>query len=332
MTPLPSPPPFRKAAWAAGPHAQTLMARVLRSPRGPDFERERIETDDGDFLDLDWGPDPGPSAPIVLVLHGLEGSSRRRYVRNVCRALFRHGVRSVAMNFRGCSGEPNRSLRFYHSGETSDPTAVLSLIRGRHPDRRVGAMGFSLGGNVVLKLMGERPDGGTGIVDAAVAMSVPYDLAAGCDLLERTRMGRLYTEYFMRSLRGKVAAKRDRLAEVLDMAAVDGARSIRAFDEHVTAPLNGFAGASAYYEACSSGRFLAEVRTPTLLLHARNDPFLPPEAIPCEVASANPDLVWSLQEGGGHVGFLEGSPWAPRFWADEASAVFLARVLGAAGR
>ena len=327
MTLPPEPRPFRQAAWASGPNAQTLVARVLRSPDGPHFERERVETEDGDFLDLDWGPDPAPDAPVVLVLHGLEGSSRRRYVRNVCRALLAHRIRPVAMNFRGCSGEPNRSLRFYHSGETSDPTAVLELIRRRHPGRRVGAMGFSLGGNMLLKLMGERSDGGRALVDAAVAMSVPYDLAAGCDLLERTRMGRVYSEYFMRSLRGKVATKRERLADVLDLDAVDRARSIRAFDEHVTAPLNGFAGASAYYEACSSERFLGGVRVPTLLLHARNDPFLPPHAIPETAARANPALVWSLQDGGGHVGFLEGTPWAPRFWADEASADFLAHAL-----
>jgi predicted alpha/beta-fold hydrolase len=302
---------------------------VLRSPHGPDFARERLPTRDGDFVDVDWGPDPGENAPLVLVLHGLEGSSRRRYVRNVCRALLRRGVRPVAMNFRGCSGEPNRALHFYHSGETSDPTTVLDVIRRRHPGRAVGAMGFSLGGNVLLKLLGERPDGGTGIVDAAVAMSVPYDLAAGCDLLQRTRMGRVYTEYFMRSLRGKVAAKRDRLREVLDLEAVDRTRTIRDFDEHVTAPLNGFGGASEYYAACSSARFLPGVRVPTLLLHARNDPFLPPSAIPESAARENPRLVWSLQEGGGHVGFLEGTPWAPRFWADEATADFLAGALGA---
>jgi predicted alpha/beta-fold hydrolase len=325
---LPPPPaPFRIAPWASGPHAQTLIARVLRSPGGPPFERERLQTEDDDFLDIDWGPDPADDAPVVLVLHGLEGSSRRRYVRNVCRALLRHGIRPVAMNLRGCSGEPNRSLRFYHSGETSDPTLILRTIRARYPGRPVGAMGFSLGGNILLKLLGERSDGGESLLDAAVAMSVPYDLAAGCDELERTRMGKLYSAYFLRSLRSKVAAKRERLAAILDIDAVWAARTIRDFDEHVTAPLNGFSGASGYYDACSSIRFLSTVRVPTLLLHARDDPFLPVRAIPDEEARENPMLVWSLQEAGGHVGFLEGAPWAPRFWADEASAGFLAHTL-----
>jgi predicted alpha/beta-fold hydrolase len=301
---------------------------VLRSPDGPPFERERVETPDGDFIDIDWAPDPGPESPVVLVLHGLEGSSHRRYVRSVCRSLLRHRIRPVAMNFRGCSGEPNRSLRFYHSGETSDPASIVELIRARHPGRRVGAMGFSLGGNVVLKMLGERPDGGRGLLDAAVAMSVPYDLAAGCDLLQRSRMGRLYSEYFLRSLREKIAGKRERLGGVLDLEAVDAARTIRDFDEHVTAPLNDFESASAYYEACSSAGFLEGVGVPTLLLHARNDPFLPEHAIPEERARLNPWLQWVMEDGGGHVGFLEGSPWAPRFWADEASADFLARALG----
>jgi predicted alpha/beta-fold hydrolase len=322
-----APPPFRVPWWARGPHAQTLLARALRTARTPPFVRERIDTPDGDFLDVDWGPDPAPGAPVALVLHGLEGSSRRSYVGNVCRELLARGVRPVAMNFRGCSGETNRALRFYHSGETSDPAMVVDVIRARYPGRPVGALGFSLGGNVLLKMLGERPDGGTDLLDAAVAMSVPYDLAAGCDLLERSVMGRAYTGYFMRSLRTKVESKRDRLAEVLDMEAVDGARTIRAFDDHVTAPLNGFADAQAYYEACSSTRFLAGIRVPTLLLHARNDPFLPPEAIPEAAARANPSLAWSLEERGGHVGFVEGTPWAPRFWADAAGAAFLAHTL-----
>ncbi len=324
----PTPGRFRRSWWARGPHAQTLVGRVLRSPAGPTFVRERVDTEDGDFLDVDWGPDPGPGAPVVLVLHGLEGSSRRRYVRSVSRALLARGIRPLAMNFRGCSGEPNRALRFYHSGETSDPASIVELVRRRWPGRRVGVMGFSLGGNVALKMLGERPDGGAGWVDAAVAMSVPYDLSAGCALLERSRMGRVYSLYFLRSLRRKVAAKRERLAEALDMARVDAADTIRDFDEHVTAPLGGFASAEAYYRACSSSRFLSGIEVPTLLLHAVDDPFLPADAIPREAADGSPALTLSLEEGGGHVGFLEGTPWAPRFWADEATADFLAHILG----
>ncbi len=323
--------PFRPARWAPGPHGQTLMARLLRSGEGPPLERERLGTPDGDFLDLDWGPDPAPGAPIALILHGLEGSSRRRYVRNVARELLRAGVRPAALNFRGCSGEPNRALRFYHSGETEDPARVLAELRRRHPERRIGAVGFSLGGNVLLKLLGEREDGGAGVVDAAVAMSVPYDLAAGSALLERTPMGSLYSAYFLRSLRRKLPLKGEALAEVIDVRAGLRARTIREFDERVTAPLHGFRDAADYYARSSSARYLAGIRVATLLVHALDDPFLPAEAIPTEAASANPHVLLELQPVGGHVGFLAGRPWRPSFWADELTARFLANHLRGPG-
>lgn len=320
---------FRPAAWARGPHAQTLMARLLR-PRGePAMARERVPTPDGDFLDIDWGPDPGDSAPVVLVIHGLEGSATRSYVLNVCRELLARGLRPVAMNLRGCSGEPNLLPRAYHSGETVDINHVLDLIRRRFPGRALGAWGFSLGGNILLKLLGERDDGGPGAVDSAVAMSVPYDLAAGCAFLEDTRMGRAYTRYFLRSLKGKMASKAELARETLDMARIAATRTIREFDEVATAPLHGFRDAAAYYAACSSAGFLPEVRTPTLLMHSLDDPFLPPDALPEAAMRENPHLTAIITERGGHVGFLEGSPLRPRFWGDETGADFLAERLRA---
>lgn len=318
---------FSAPWWARGPHGQTLLARTFRPSQGPDFTRERIETADGDFLDVDWTVDPGEDAPVVLVLHGLEGSSNRRYVRSVCRGLLARGVQCAAMNFRGCSGEPNRALHFYHSGATEDPLFMLDLMRTRYPRRRIGALGFSLGGNVLLKLLGERDDGGAAVVDAAVGMSVPYDLDAGCSLLERSVMGRAYSAYFMRSLRRKVESKRERLGSVLDLAAVDAANTIRAFDEAVTAPLNDFSSAEEYYRLCSSGPFLQSIAVPTLLLHASDDPFLPSASIPVDFMEANPAIEMKLSAHGGHVGFIEGSPLRPRFWADEAAVDFLANRL-----
>jgi predicted alpha/beta-fold hydrolase len=231
------------------------------------------------------------------------------------------------MNFRGCSGEPNRALRSYHSGDTEDVSWLLGLLRIRYPAARLGAVGFSLGGNVLLKLLGERDDGGQGLVDAAAVISVPYDLAAGSAELERTRMGRVYTEYFLRSLRRKIAVKRAELAERVDIEAADAARTIREFDDRVTAPLNGFVDAMDYYARCSSVGFLRQVRVPTLMMHAEDDPFLPREAIPSTEVRANPHLSLELVPRGGHVGFLEGSPWAARFWADEAAAHFVAGTL-----
>jgi predicted alpha/beta-fold hydrolase len=303
------------------------MARALRSADGPPLRRERLATPDDDFLDLDWGPDPGDGAPIVLVLHGLEGSARRGYVRSVCRELLRGGVQPVALNLRGCSGEANRALCYYHSGKTDDPAFVLETLRARYPDRPLGALGFSLGGNMLIKMMGERSDGGTALLDAAVAVSVPYDLAAGSALLEQSVMGRAYASYFLRSLKNKIRWKEARLRATLDVDAGIAARTIWEFDEHVTAPLHGFVGAADYYERSSSVRYLRAVRVPTLMLHAEDDPFLPPTSIPREEAEANATVQLVLHQSGGHVGFLEGTPWRPRFWADEEAARFLATRL-----
>lgn len=320
---------FRPARWARGPHLQTLGARLLRPADSPFVKSERLSTPDGDFLDLEWTAEPAPGAPIALVMHGLEGSAQRRYMRNVCRELARAGVWAVAMNFRGCSGVPNRAPHYYHSGKTDDPAFVLRTLHERYPERRFGALGFSLGGNVLIKLLGERSDGGRGLVDAAAVISVPYDLAAGCALLERTRMGRVYAAYFLRSLQGKLHLKHGVLADMVNLEAALAARTIREFDDRVTAPLHGFSGAAEYYAVSSSVRYLEGVGVPALLLHAVDDPFLPPEDIPRREAEANPHVQLALQPVGGHVGFLEGSLRNPSFWAEEEGARFLSEALGA---
>lgn len=321
------PRPFHMAWWARGPHAQTLGGRALRSPAVPDLTRERWELPDGDFLDVDLGPDPRSGAPLALVLHGLEGASRRRYVLSACRCLLARGIRPVALNFRGCSGEMNRRPRLYHSGETQDPSYVLAGLRRAFPGRRLGALGFSLGGNALLKLMGERDDGGTGLLDAAVALSVPMDLAAGGALLEATPMGRLYTRYFLRSLKRKVRAKAALLKGRVDVEATLRARTLREFDDAATAPLHGFRDADHYYGACSSAAYLSGIRVPTLVLHSLDDPFLPAAAVPRGALQSNPAITPVITPVGGHVGFLEGPPWAPRFWGEEEGARFLAEWL-----
>ena len=328
-----TPPPFRPrpfhvAPWAPNPHVQTLLARFLRSARGPAMVRERWELPDGDFLDLDLGPDPGPGAPLALLLHGLEGGSDRRYVLSMCRTLLARGIRPVAMNFRGCSGEMNRRPRLYHSGETSDPAWILRGLRRGFPGRRIGAVGFSLGGNVLLKLLGERGHEAAELVDAAVAISVPMDLAAGCDLLDRTAMGRVYTWFFLRSLKRKVRAKARILDGLVDLEATLASRTLREFDDVATARVHGFRDASEYYRLSSSAAFVAGIRVPTLVIHALDDPFLPIRALPRAALEANPAITTVVHERGGHVGFMGGPPWAPRYWADEEGARFLAEALG----
>lgn len=327
---------FRPAWWLPGAHVQTVGGRVLRGHRrvGLRLHRERIETPDGDFFDLDFAntasvgwTSADAQRPIVLVLHGLEGSARSGYALETYRALAAHGVRGVGLNFRSCSGEPNRALRSYHSGETGDLGFVLDLLADRYPDAARGAIGYSLGGNVLLKYLGERGAGALDRVNAAAAVSVPYDLAAGADCLERG-IARLYGKFFLRSLRSKLRAKRALLDGACDLARALRAGTLREFDDAATAPLHGFADADDYYRRSSSARFLAAIEAPVLLIHARDDPFLPSHFVPHGAIRDNPRLVARFADRGGHVGFVAGSrPWVLRFWAEWEAARFVAARL-----
>ena len=318
---------YRPPWWLPGRHLQTIGGRLFRRHGGIRYHRDRIPTPDGDFLDLDFADlgdirwhQSADDDPLVLVLHGLEGFSRRGYTSEMYRALARRGIRSVGLNFRSCSGEMNRLPRMYHSGETEDLATVLDLLRNRFPDARLGVVGFSLGGNVLLKYLGERGNGARDFVDAGVAISVPYNLAAGARALE-VGMGRFYTFIFLRMLRAKLVAKRQLIQDVIDVDAALRARTFWEFDDAVTAPLHGFKDATDYYHRSSSKRFLAEVRVPTHLIHAEDDPFLPPDEIPRVAAAENPYLTTQITAGGGHVGFITGSgPWSPRFWAEREAA------------
>lgn len=320
--------PFRAAAWLPSPHGQTIGGRLLRRPAPPAFRRERVELPDGDFVDLDHPPGPtDPASPVVLLTHGLEGSARRGYAINVYGELAARGVRAVGLNFRSCSGEPNRLARAYHSGDTADIRHVLELLAERFPDAPRGAIGFSLGGNALLKLLGEAGEDVRRLVQTAVAVSVPYDLGAGADFLEGTRMGRFYTSRFVDSLVAKAQAKGELLGDACDRELLGRARTFREFDDAVTAPLHGFRDAADYYHQSSSRHFIEAIRIPTLLLHAADDPFLPAACFPRGAAAANPWVEAVLTPEGGHVGFIEGPPWAPRFWAESEAARFLAEQL-----
>jgi predicted alpha/beta-fold hydrolase len=300
----------------------------MRPLRELPLRGERWDTPDGDFLDLDFGPDPDQSSPLILLLHGLEGFSKRPYMLHAMGVLAGRGLASVGLNFRGCSGEPNRLPRMYHSGETEDPRFVLRRLRERWPDRPLGALGFSLGGNVLLKLLGEEEEDQRALVGAAAAVSVPYDLSAGVAHLEGSPVGRFYARYFLTSLMKKVQAKEEMLATLLDLEKVYESRTLSGFDDVATAPLHGFSDAQDYYRQSSSVRFLKGIRVPTLLIHALNDPFLPEQAIPGETMARNPSITPLVLRSGGHVGFLSGMiPGRPLFWAEDQMAEFFAGQL-----
>jgi predicted alpha/beta-fold hydrolase len=325
------PRPFVPAWWLPGPHAQTVAGRYLRPATGVRYRRERIDTPDGDFLDLDFASVPGTrapreDAPVALVVHGLEGSAQSAYVLETCRALWDRGIRAVAMNFRSCGGEPNRLPRFYHAGETGDIAFVLDWLAERYSGVPLAAVGFSLGANVLLKHLGER--GESARVRAAAAISIPFDLAAGSEKLWSNLAGRLYTGIFVRSLQRKYRQKGALMGGLCDEWRAFSARSFSEFDDAVTAPLHGFRGVDDYYGSSSSGQFLPRIRIPTLLIHAEDDPFVPADAIPRDAIAANPHLSAAITDRGGHVGFLSGSPIRPKFWAEAEAARFLADTLG----
>jgi predicted alpha/beta-fold hydrolase len=311
--------PFVPAWWCRGPHAQTLWPYLFR--RRPDvaLKRERVELPDGDFIDLDWTT--GGGGPIVLVLHGLEGSSRSKYARGILRAIHDRGWRGVLMHFRGCSGETNRLVRGYHSGETTDLDYLLAQLHARAPHAPLAVVGYSLGGNVLLKWLGET--GATAPLRAAVAVSVPYRLDISAARLERG-FSRAYQWSLVRRMRRSVLRKRATIALPIDDRMIPRLRTFREFDEHVTAPLHGFRGADHYYSTSSSRRYLAGIALPTLLLHALDDPFMTPDTAPGR-HEASPAVRCEFYPQGGHVGFVSGRfPWSARYWLEERIPDFLA--------
>jgi predicted alpha/beta-fold hydrolase len=321
---------FQPAWWLPGPHAQTIAARVLRSNTGVHFQRERLELPDGDFLDLDWvtsaeGKEIRDDAPLVLVLHGLEGSAQSGYALQLYRELIRQSLNPVGLNFRGCSGEPNRLPRAYHSGETGDLAWVAQLLSKRHPQRPLGSVGVSLGGNVLLKYLGENREQKTVIV-AAATISVPYDLSAGADHIERG-FSRTYRAFLVRKLKRKVRAKQHVLKQEIDVRSALAARTFREFDDAVIVPIHGFENAEDYYRRSSSNQFLRAIEVPTLLVHSLDDPFLPRDSVPLGIGNENPNIETAITSYGGHVGFVSGPPWSPVFWAERTAAQFLATRL-----
>jgi predicted alpha/beta-fold hydrolase len=323
---------YRPAPWLPGTHAMTVFGAVVWPRPRPRAVRERWELPDGDFLDLDRVAGASPDAPLLVVCHGLEGSSRAAYVRGLLAAARARGLAGLAMNFRSCSGTPNRLARIYHSGETDDLAHVIGRAVAERPGRTVLLAGFSLGGNVVVKYLGERSDQVPAEVAAAAVISVPFDLSRCAAALDGPGFWRwVYRTRFLASLRAKALAVARRFPGRLDPAVIRRARTFAAFDGAVTAPLHGFLSAEDYWERSSSGRFLAGVRRPLLAISALDDPLVPGASLPLEAARANPAVTLLTPPRGGHVGFVGGSPLHPTFWA-EARAVEFLTAAGTGGR
>ena len=309
---------FHPPAFLASGHLQTILPVLLPRRISLAATRERLELSDGDFLDLDWtraGHDR-----LAIISHGLEGNSTQKYVRGLAATLHAAKWDVLAWNFRGCSGEPNRLLRAYHSGDTADLAAVIAHAARDCP--RIALVGFSLGGNVTLTSVGEAPPHPA--IVAAAAISAPLDLATSARALDQRCGNRLYLRRFIVPLVAKIEAKaRDFPGQVN----TDGLRAIRSFQEfdgRFTAPLHGFRDAEDYWTRASARQFLPKVTVPTLILSARNDPFLTTDSLPYVEAEANPALNLETPDSGGHVGFLDFQhglqPWSERRVAEFFSA------------
>ncbi len=295
-------PTYRAPSWLPGGNLQTLYPALLAPRPQIVWRRERWDTPDGDFIDLDWTTTPvAADAPLFILFHGLEGSSRSHYARALMHAAAQRSWQGVVVHFRGCGGELNRLPRAYHSGDSAEIDWVLRRMQLQHPDRLRYVAGVSLGGNALLKWLGEQGDAAHGVAHRAAAISAPVDLHAAGDALERG-FNMLYTKNFLTSLKRTSLARLQMHPGLFDVQQMLLARTLREFDDRVTAPLHGFRGVDDYYTRASSKPWLRHIAVPTLIINARNDPFLPGTALPTpnELSAA---ITVAFPNDGGHVGF-----------------------------
>lgn len=326
---------FRPPWWLNSPHMQTLYPALLRKFKPMQRMRERLSTPDGDFIDLDWYGDN--TRVIVILLHGLSGSSASGYILGLQQSLRQAGMASVAMNFRGCSGEPNRAARCYHSGETEDIEFVYRTLRKRHPESLFAAVGFSLGGNVLLKWLGEQ--GSLSGLSAAVAVSVPLVLNECATKLDQG-FSRIYRKHLLDELKRYMHEKQRFLQQngleveadrLVRLGTLSDIKSFWQYDDRVVAKLHGYADVHDYYRRSSSRQFLASIRVPTLVIQAADDPFMTPAVLPA-ADELSPQVELEIYSGGGHVGFVSARKlFKPEYWLDSRIPLFLRKQLANQG-
>jgi predicted alpha/beta-fold hydrolase len=296
--------PYRAPAWLPGGHLQTIYTSLFIHVSPIDYRRERLELADGDFLDFDW-VDGHAHTPVVVLFHGLEGSADSHYARDLMHAARRRGWTGVVAHFRGCSGEDNRLPRAYFAGDSGDIEQMLRHVKAQHPAAPVYAVGVSLGGNALLKWLGETGSEAHALIERAAAVSAPLDLAAAGNALDRGFNRRVYTARFLLTLKSKSLRKAARFPGVLDAKAIAAATTFREFDTLVTARLHGFRDADDYWLRVSSKPLLKAISVPTLVINARNDPFLPAWALPTPT-EVSPAITLEQPATGGHVAFPSG--------------------------
>jgi predicted alpha/beta-fold hydrolase len=308
---------YSPAWWIPGGHLQTLWGKLFRRQKPAETVSERWDTPDGDFLEVHRLRSTA-GRPHLLLLHGLEGTVRSHYAQGLLNEAARRGWGADLLMFRSCGSEPNRARRFYHSGETTDAALALERIAEEFPTSPLGIAGVSLGGNVLLKMLGEKGSDLPPRLCAAAAISVPFDLERSSRRINRG-FSRFYQRYFMKSLKQKAAEKALRYPDLAPQEKIAALRTLEDFDNLITGPLHGFADAHDYYRRSSSLPWLDKIAVRTLLLNAVDDPMLPPEVLDDvrEIARRNPSLQVEFVAKGGHAGFITGfRPWRPFYYAE----------------
>lgn len=314
---------FKPAWWLKSPHLQTMAAKILRRKESIEVITETVELPDGDFVDLAWTEDPTlhPDKPIVYVLHGLEGSIDSHYAKGMMGSIKKRGWVGLLMHFRGCSGRPNRQGPSYHSGDTWDVHYCTELLIQRFPQREFAILGFSLGGNVLAKFLSENTQ--TPYKSAAI-ICAPLHLKS-CSYRISKGFSKVYQKYLVDMLRDSTKIKVDlNLLPNIEKSDLDKITTLFEFDEKVTAPINGFDSADDYYAKASGLQVLHEIKHPTLIIHALDDPFLCHDYVQ-EITSDNNNLQVELSDHGGHVGFITGgNPFKPVYWLEHRVLDFIA--------
>jgi uncharacterized protein len=316
---------YSPAWWVPGAHLQTLWGKLFRRQQPVSTALDRWNTPDGDFLEL-HRLRAAPGSPRMLILHGLEGSVRSHYAQGLLSEARKREWAADLLIFRSCGSEPNRAKRFYHSGETEDLALVVDRILREFPESPLAIVGVSLGGNVVLKFLGERGDDLPAQVKAAAAISVPFDLAQSSKRVNEG-FSRVYQRFFLSSLKMKAAAKAKIFPDIGSTDKIAALQTLEDFDDLITGPLHGFSDAQDYYARSSSISFLSRIRIKTLLLSAVDDPMLPPSVLTevQKIAEDNPFLETEFVQRGGHAGFVAGSvPWRPFYYAEHRVGSFFA--------
>jgi uncharacterized protein len=302
---------FVSAWWLPGSHLQTLWPYLFRRSSFK-FKNQRLELPDGDFVDLCWNKNK--TGPIVVIFHGLEGSINSPYAAGLMSAIENVGWRGVLMHFRGCSGVTNRLDNSYHSGHTDDIRYLIDYLYDEFPNTPIIGVGFSLGGNAFLKYLGEAKSNTP--ISAAVAVSVPYLLNV-CSLKLSTGFSKFYQWHLLKSLKSKVILKYKNKQSIIDISKLDELDTFYKFDDKITSLLNGFSGVDDYYSQASSKQYLSMIKAPTLLIHAKNDPFMTHAVLP-QRKDLSASVTLEIADKGGHVGFVSGKvPWKPEYWLEK---------------